>query len=197
MNNIPSGQMTDNEKQYIYNLVKNINSKLSLESGTWYGGGSTLSLAKGLYETKGILHTFEEHYDFYKIAKEFYDSSIYDNVKLYNSSFTNGLKEFSDDFLKSVDLILLDGGDELPNGKHKLSILEYINDYNNSENVQSFILLENKINVGCNLLLHDWSIIEGRGNFIKRYLEDTNNTKFELINIIPGSTGLAHLKKIK
>jgi hypothetical protein len=79
----------------------------------------------------------------------------------------------------------------------KLSILEYINDYNNSENVQSFILLENKINVGCNLLLHDWSIIEGRGNFIKRYLEDTNNTKFELINIIPGSTGLAHLKKIK
>jgi hypothetical protein len=156
-----------------------------------------LSLAKGLYETKGILHTFEEHYDFYKIAKEFYDSSIYDNVKLYNSSFTNGLKEFSDDFLKSVDLILLDGGDELPNGKHKLSILEYINDYNNSENVQSFILLENKINVGCNLLLHDWSIIEGRGNFIKRYLEDTNNTKFELINIIPGSTGLAHLKKIK
>ena len=122
MNNIPSGQMTDNEKQYIYNLVKNINSKLSLESGTWYGGGSTLSLAKGLYETKGILHTFEEHYDFYKIAKEFYDSSIYDNVKLYNSSFTNGLKEFSDDFLKSLDLILLDGGDELPNGKHKLSI---------------------------------------------------------------------------
>ena len=63
MNNIPSGQMTDNEKQYIYNLVKNINSKLSLESGTWYGGGSTLSLAKGLYETKGILHTFEELYN--------------------------------------------------------------------------------------------------------------------------------------
>jgi hypothetical protein len=198
MNNIPLGQMTENERQYIYDTAKNINSKLALESGTWYGGGSTLSLTKGLYETKGVLHTFEEHYDFYKVAKEFYDNSIYtDNIKLYNSSFISGLQKLSSEFFKSVDLILLDGGDELPNGHHKLAVSSYLEDYNISENVQSFKFLEDKINIGCHLLLHDWSVDEGRGNFIKRYLEATNNDNFELINLITGSTGLAHLKKVK
>jgi hypothetical protein len=199
INTIPPGQMSENEREYIYNTVKKINSKLSIESGTWYGGGSTLSITKGMYETKGVLHTFEEHYDFYKVAKEFYDNSIYaNNIKLYNSSFIKGISELSDEFLKSVDLILLDGGDESPDGNHKLNVSSYLNDYNISENVQSFKLLENKISIGCNLLLHDWSIIEGRGNFIKRYLESTtNNNNFELVTIMEGSTGLAHLKKIK
>lgn len=198
MNNIPLGQMSKNERNYIYETVININAKLIIESGTWYGGGSTLSLVKGLYETNGILHTFEEYYEFYVEAKKFYDSSIYvNNIKLYNTSFINGLHELPNDFFKSIDLILLDGGDELPNGNHKLSISSYIEDYNISENVQSFKFLEDKINVGCNLLLHDWSITEGRGNFVKRYLESNNINNFEIINIINESTGLAHLKKVK
>jgi hypothetical protein len=198
MNTIPLGQMSTNEKKYIYDTIKNTNSKQAIESGTWYGGGSTLSLVKGLYETEGVLYTFEENYSFYEVAKRFYDNSIYvNNIKLYNTSFINGLKNLSYEFLNSVDLILLDGGDELPNGLHKLDISAYIQNYNVSENVQSFKFLEDKIRIGCNLLLHDWSVPEGRGNFIQRYLQDTNNTNFKLIRVIPGSTGLAHIQKIK
>jgi hypothetical protein len=198
MNTIPLGQMSIKEKEYIYNTVKNTNSKQAIESGTWYGGGSTLSLVKGLSETGGILYTFEENHSFYEVAKRFYDNSSYtNNIKLYNTSFIDGLKNLSYEFLNSVDLILLDGGDELPNGLHKLNISAYIQNYNVSENVQSFKFLEDKIKIGCNLLLHDWSVPEGRGNFIQRYLQDTNNTNFKLINVIPDSTGLAHIQKIK
>ena len=198
MKNTPLGQMTLNERDYVYNTVKNTNTKLAIESGTWYGGGSTLSIVKGLYETQGMLHTFEENYSFYEVAKRFYDNSIYTkNIQLYNNSFINGLKNLSYKLLNSVDLILLDGGDELPNGLHKLKIDEYIKNYNVSENVQSFKFLEDNIKVGCHILLHDWLIVQGRGNFIQRYLIDTNNTNFKLINVIYGSTGLAHLQKIK
>jgi hypothetical protein len=198
MNKTPDGQMTEKERNYIYNTVKNLNPKTCIESGTWYGGGSTLSITKALYETNGILHTFEEYYDFYKVAKNFYENNLYfNNIKLHNDSIINGLQKFDDEFFKTVDFILLDGGDELPNGGHKENISSYIEDYNISENVQSFKYLENRISVGTHILLHDWSIIEGRGNFIKRYLEETNNKNFEIIDIINASTGLAHLKKIK
>jgi hypothetical protein len=201
MDNIPQGQMTKEEREYIYNTIIKNNIKSAIESGTWYGGGSTLSLTKGLYETNGFLHTFEEHYDFYEVAKNFYVNSIYSkNIELHNTSFMNGLKNFSDEFFKNVDLILLDGGDELPNGYHKQDITVYLNDYNLSENVESFKFLEEKISVGCHLLLHDWSINIGRGNFVKRYLEDTKNDKFEVVNVIDDGitlTGFAHLIKVK
>lgn len=198
MNKIPNGQMTTDEREYIAYVVKNIDAKLCLESGTWYGGGSTLSIVKALVETDGILHTFEEYEKFFLIAKQYYDNSEYvNNIKLYNMSFIQGLYNFSNDFLKSVDFILLDGGDELPNGHHKLPVSSYIQDYNLSENVRSFQYLESKIKTGCSILLHDWIIDTGRGNFVKRYLEETNNQNFKLINIIHGSTGLAHIKKVQ
>ena len=198
MSNVPSGQMTQIERDYIYNTVKEINAKVCIESGTWYGGGSTLSLTKGSYDNNGMVYTYEECYDFYKVAKDFYDKSIYvNNIKLYNSTFIKGLEEFPDDFFETIDLVLLDGGDESPNGNHKLSISDYIEDYNVSENVQSFKFLENRIKVGCHLLLHDWTINTGRGSFIKRYLNETKNDNFEVIRVINESTGLAHLKKIK
>jgi hypothetical protein len=196
--NIPEGQMSENERNYITDVVKKLKPKISIESGTWYGGGSTLSIVKGLLNTDGVLYTYEEHFDFYDVAKNFYDNSEYtNNIQLFNLSFINGINEFNDKFYDLVDFILLDGGDELPNGSHKFDVNEYIKEYNISENVQSFKILENKIKIGCHLLLHDWSIDIGRGHFVKRYLEESGNIKnFEIINLLNDTTGLIHLKKI-
>ena len=196
---IPEGQMSQIERDYIYKTIKNSNVKVALESGTWYGGGSTLSITKGLTETNGILYTYEECNQFYNVAKNFYHNSEYiNNIRLFNSSFIDGLSELSEEFYKSIDFILLDGGDELPNGSHKHDTIKYLENFNISENVQSFKILENKIKIGCDILLHDWTINVGRGNFVKRYLETSNNiNNFQLINVIDTTTGLAHLKKIK
>ena len=196
--NIPDGQMSENERNYITDVVKKLNPKISIESGTWYGGGSTLSIVKGLLNTDGVLYTYEEHFDFYDVAKNFYKNSEYvDNIQLFNLSFITGIDEFDDKFYESIDFVLLDGGDELPNGDHKLDVNEYFDEYNKSENVQSFKILENKIKIGCHLLLHDWSVDIGRGHFVKRYLEESGNIKnFEIINLLNDTTGLVHLKKI-
>jgi hypothetical protein len=196
--NIPNGQMSENERNYITDVVKKLKPRISVESGTWYGGGSTLSIVKGLLNTDGVLYTYEEHFDFYNVAKKFYDNSEYiDNIQLFNLSFILGINEFDDKFYDLVDFILLDGGDESPNGDHKFEVNDYLKEYNISENVQSFKILENKIKIGCHLLLHDWSVEIGRGNFVKRYLEESGNIKnFEKINLLNDTTGLVHLKKI-
>lgn len=196
MQTLPEGQMTHEERNYIEKIIKENNFKFVVESGTWYGGGSTLSIMKGLIQTNGVLFTYEEELSFFDVARNFYENSIFSkNIKLYNISFLEGLKNLSEETLLKIDLVLLDGGDETPNGFHKLEIDEYIKDYYKSENVQSFIYLEDKLKPNCHLLLHDWSIEIGRGNFIKRYLTDKNFQGFELINIIETSTGLAHLIK--
>lgn len=196
--NIPDGQMSENERNYITDVVKSLNPKISIESGTWYGGGSTLSIVKGLLNTNGVLYTYEEHFDFYNVAKNYYDNSEYiNNIQLFNETFINGINKFDDKFYELVDFILLDGGDELPNGQHKLDVSEYLKEYDKSENVQSFKILENKIKIGTHLLLHDWGVDIGRGHFVKRYLEESGNIKnFEIINLLNDTTGLVHLKKI-
>ncbi len=198
MENIPQGQMSQDERNYITDLIIKLNAQLVFESGTWYGGGSTLSIMKGLSITNGILYTFEECNEFFEIAKNFYEKGMYRHqINLFNCDFLDGLKKLDSSLLKNVDCILLDGGDEAPNGGHKHPIDLYIKDYNFSENVQSFKFIEDKIKIGCNLLLHDWSIEIGRGFFIKRYLEDTKCDNFKLINVLETTTGLAHLIKIK
>lgn len=194
---VPDGQLSDIERGFLTEIVIKLKPKKVLESGTWKGGGSTLSITKGLFENKyGVLDTYEEYQPFYETAKDFYTLSEYNNfIRLHNDNFLDGLKKLPENYFEDVGLIFLDGGDETPTGSHKLAINEYINDYNLSENLQSFKFLSNMVKPNTVLLLHDWSIIEGRGNFIKRYLEDINYSGFELIRVIDGSTGLAYILK--
>lgn len=171
----PNGKIILEELNYIYNVI-----------------------IKALHQTNGILHTFEEYHDFYIKAKFLYENSdLKNNIILYNSSIIEGLKNLGTNFLNEVDLFFLDGGGENPQGHPKQPIENYLADYNISENLQSFKYIEDKIKVGCHILLHDWSVEHGRGNFIKRYLKDTKNTNFEVVNIINGFNGLAHLVKVK
>ena len=193
----PEGQLSENERFFLENLVIEKKPRKILESGTWKGGGSTLSLTKGLYSNQsGVLETFEEHEPFHLVAKNYYTNSVYQSyIKLYNGTFLKEIQKFSDDYYEDLDLIFLDGGDEAPNGLHKLEVSEYLNDYTVSENLQSFIFLSKKIKSNTIVALHDWSVTEGRGNFVKRYLEDIDFRGFELLQVVDGSTGLAILIK--
>jgi hypothetical protein len=195
----PPGQMTQQEKEYIFSVAKESKTDFALESGTWKGGGSTLDIVNALFNNNnGVLHTYEEWKEFYDIANSFYSKSKYVNyIQLHHQSFLDGLKAFEPWKLSKTNFVFLDGGDETPQGKSKLSIESYHRDFMLSENVQSFIYLEDKLPIGANLLLHDWSIPEGRGYFIRLYLNASKNEKFVLKNVIDASTGLAHLIKIK
>lgn len=195
--NIPEGQLSEKERIFLYEIVKEKKPKLILESGTWKGGGSTLFITKSLFDNGfGVLHTYEEHTGFYEIAKNFYDNiELKNNIILHNKSIIDGLKELDDEFFQRIELIFLDGGDELPSGQLKRDSNDYIENYNLSENVESFKFLFDRIKIGTTILLHDWYPENGRGNWIKRYLEDINYKNIKLIEVIDGSTGLAHLIK--
>lgn len=197
MNNEPEGHLSDYERSFLIDLVKKIKPIKILECGTWKGGGSTLCFAKGLLANQnGILDTYEEYEPFFSGAKNYYSSSQYKSfVNLYNGDFLTEIQKLSDEYYSDLELVFLDGGDENPNGLPKLEDHKYIEDYNVSENVQFFKYLSGKIKAGTILLLHDWSIPNGRGNFVKRYLDDINFEGFALLDVIGGSTGMAYLIK--
>jgi hypothetical protein len=193
----PEGQLSQNERLFLIDLVKRLKPVKILESGTWKGGGSTLCFAKGLFENQnGILDSYEEHEPFACIAKNYYSSSQYKFlVNIHNEDFLTGIKNLNNEYYEDLELVFLDGGDEKPDGYLKLEEHKYIEDYNLSENLQSFKYLAKKIKSGTIVLLHDWSTYNGRGNFVKRYLEDINFEDFDLIDLIEGSTGMAYLVK--
>ena len=196
---LPPGQLSEEERNYLYTVVNQVNPQIVLESGTWYGGGSTLSMVRSLHnlKSKGVLHTWEEHSEFFKVAEQFYmcSTEYKPHIVLHNEDFVDGIKKLSDEFFQKVDMVFLDGGDEAPNGRHKLKESWYHSNYNLSENVQSFKFLEQHLNPGTHVLLHDWTEEHGRGSFVKAYLEQTNNQHFHMINLINATTGLAHLIK--
>lgn len=187
---IPAGQLSTTERDYLFNIVVSTKPNLIIESGTWMGGGSTLSLVKGLFENKmGKLHTYESHTPFWNIASNFYENSEYKPyISLFNKDFVESMKEYSFDDNKVV--IFLDGGDETPDGAPKLPLEMYPEA---SENLQSFKILEPKIKSGTNVMLHDWTVDNGRGTFIKKYLEKTNFDGWQVVNVVNATTGLAHL----
>lgn len=54
------GQLTDEERRGVYDTVMELKPKLAVECGTWYGGGSTLAIARALAEIgEGVLCTYE------------------------------------------------------------------------------------------------------------------------------------------
>src|SRR5271165_1691603 len=156
---IPEGQLSDVERNYLFNVVVSLKPHLVIESGTWLGGGSTLFLVKGLFENKmGKLHTYETHTPYWESASNFYEKSIYKPyILLFNEEFVQGIKKYNFDDNKVV--IFLDGEDE-SGGRLKLPPEMYPEA---SENLATFKILESKVKSGTNVLLHDWTVDMGRG----------------------------------
>jgi len=195
--NIPKGQLSGIERKYLYDTIRIIKPKIALESGTWYGGGSTLQITRSLFDNNyGKLYTYEEHYPFFEVAAKYYQNSEFKNtINLYNEDFVNGIKRFDNVFMNDVGFVFLDGGDETSEGVTKLPEFMYPE---HSENLASFLYINARVKIGTHFLLHDWTIEMGRGSFIKEYLmKNKMMDQFEILNIIDETTGLAHLKKIK
>lgn len=188
---IPEGQLSDIERNYLFDVVISLKPHLVIESGTWLGGGSTLFLVKGVFENKiGKLHTYETHTPYWECATNFYESSIYKPyIELFNEDFVEATKKY--DFDDNKVVIFLDGGDEAA-GALKLPPEMYPEA---SENLASFKILESKVKPGTNVLLHDWTVDMGRGTFVKQYLDKNNFDGWELVNVVTATTGLAHLVK--
>jgi len=111
--NPPPGQLSETERQYLYDQVKIIGPRTVLESGTWYGGGSTLSITRALHDlgTGGVLHTWEEHAPFHEVAQTFYAASDYSaSIVLHRGSFVDGVSAADDAFLADVSMANPGGG---------------------------------------------------------------------------------------
>jgi hypothetical protein len=187
------GQLNQIERNYLHNLVIDKKPDIILESGTWYGGGSTLAMVSALKNNnKGILYTYETHIPFYNVATKYYRNSIYYNyIKLLNEDFVIAISNLGEDFYKKVSIVFLDGGDENQFGQLKLPICMYPE---SSENLASFKILENKVNRGTHVICHDWLVENGRGTFIKWYL-DLKKWEGWKLEFLEQSYGMAHLIK--
>jgi hypothetical protein len=209
---IPPGRIMPEESDYITSVVKTTKPQIVLESGTGSGGGSTLSIVRGLLENKsGVLHTFEPYRSFYDGARQYYEASEFASfIKLYNRDFNEFVNNLDNQSIEgwgaaeivwsSIDLMFLDGGDEAENGQWKLSP-EYLNSHpEESENFKAFKTIEQRCKIGMNLMCHDW--ITGRGSFIRKYLENKNYVGWKMVKFINSveesghQIGMCHLVRM-
>lgn len=190
---IPMGQLEPVERQYLYDTIQQHKPKVVVEFGTWQGGGSTLHIVSSIRANGiGMLYSYESHEPYYKIAKNYYDNSQYkDYIRLYNENMIDSAMKMDDEFVKSINLMFFDGGDEDANGNYKLPRNMYPE---HSENLSLFKILESRISPGCHIIMHDWH--NGRGSFIKWYLQQNSYNSWKIINIIDSSVGMAHIQKL-
>jgi hypothetical protein len=119
---IPDGQLSNVERDYLFNLVVSLKPNLVIESGTWQGGGSTLFLVKALFENKaGQLHTYETYTPYWECANNFYEQSVYKPyISLFNEDFINATKRYN--FEDNSVVIFLDG--EMKHGMQSCHFLQ-------------------------------------------------------------------------
>ena len=190
---IPEGQLVNEDRSYLHSLVLGIKPEIVIESGTWKGGGSTYFLTTALYKNnKGILYTYEEQKLFYDIAYKFYEGSELEPfIKLFNEDFVKAMETIDQSILSKTSLIFLDGGDETVDGHLKLPTTAYPDA---SENLASFKILEKRISSGTHVVCHDW--LDGRGAWIKMYLDSIKWSGWKLLYLNPRSVGMSHLIKL-
>ncbi len=191
------GQLNGSERFYLQSLVERIKPEIVIENGTWYGGGSTLFLVKGLCNNqKGVLYTYETHKPFFDVANNFYGHCGNPNnytpfIKLFNADFNTSMVELDQEIIDKTSIFFMDGGDENEHGHLKLPKEMYPE---HSENLGAFKIIEKRIKSGTHVLCHDWLVEGGRGTFIKWYLDNKKWDGWKLL-YLETSYGMAHLIK--
>ncbi len=159
------GQMWPDERKFLYDAVLKRKPSISLEVGTWKGGGSTLQIASALRSINhGILHTCEVDYDLYQEAINGFNTlPENDFVRFYNQPSTTLIKSL----IKTnqiPDFVFFDG----PEDQHL--------------NLNDFMLLDEYLKIGTYFCMHDWDIgvrADGLSStkavLIRPYLESLSN----------------------
>lgn len=105
------GQMYPEEREAIYRCVLTHEPQITVECGTWFGGGSTLAAAKAHFHNgTGWLYTWETEADRYESALCAYETEyphLLDFVDFNLGDFLGGLQRFS-----HVDIAILDGPED-------------------------------------------------------------------------------------
>jgi predicted O-methyltransferase YrrM len=191
--NKPVGKIREGDALYLRGAVLAVKPNIILETGTYYGGGSTYTLVGALAELgKGVLHTYEEHKPFFDVAQAYYDSraDLKKHVVVHNEEIVAAFGSLAQEFYDEVGLVFLDGGDELPSAQPKPCWPAA------SESLAAFKIMEGKIRSGTHVLLHDW-LNNGRGARIRDYLLEVKFAGWEMKHVVDSYEGLCHLVRRK
>ena len=182
-------RISDDDAAYLGRIIREVRPRLVLETGTYYGQGSTLVIAEALGEIgAGLCMTWERHRPFHEAASAYYArrSDLAPYVVCICSDMVTGLAGLNGQAWEAADIVFLDGGDEMPDGERppgwKLA----------SESLAAFRIVENMARCGTHVLLHDWTFPEGRGALVKQVL---NPVVWRVVAVTPSHEGLAHLTK--
>lgn len=208
------GQMWPEERALLYTAVMECNPTITLEVGTWKGGGSTLQIATALQQLSkpkvvcdhttntpdiiannelraivsmknGILHTCEVNEDFYAEAvRGFANSSLSEHIVFHNIPSTDLIKQLI--VTKQIPQFVFFDGPEDP-----------------ELNINDFKLLDEHLPIGTYFCMHDWDLgirADGlsstKAQLLRPYLEQLPTWKILRTLTAPVSVGIVVAKKI-
>lgn len=169
--------MSDHERDVLHNEILVNRPKLVVESGCWFGGGSTFQIAAALKKnahsgSPGQLHTCDPNIDHWRSAHDYYHQPFWSGqVAVHNCSFEHMLRWSG--VSGKPDFIMLDGGEEPEAALADLKLVEKI------------------IDQGAIFCMHDWLNPEShKQDHIKPYLESSPNWHIYGLLQPPYSVGL-------
>lgn len=170
------GQMSGAERDAIQQLVQNVKPCVVAECGTWYGGGSTLAIIRGLLNNrKGILYSWETDEEKYlaasdSIRRHLPGSDLF--VRFFNRDFALDL-----DWMASTSqILLLDGASD-------------------SGATMSYMQAADRLgSPGQYVILHDWD--EHKCESVKSTVENqTFRSEWDVLLRLESITGMVVLRK--
>jgi predicted O-methyltransferase YrrM len=177
------GQLNAQERAFITNAILNapVKPRITLEVGTWLGGGSTLHILLALEQNgQGHLYGIEA------------DSSIYERmVANIRKAAPEAVRRFTPLFGFSDDVIpkwVAERGNDL-----KLDFAFLDGGNNPMEQILEFEILDKYIPVGGQLLSHDAR--KRKGKFLIPYLQRLDNWETQLHEF--SDYGLFYARKIR
>ena len=180
------GQMWSAERRLLYDTIFEARPSVSLEIGTWKGGGSTYQIATALSDLQhGVLYTCEINTPFYLEAAKIYSESRWQGiVKCYNISSTQLINQLIRNN-QIPDFIFCDGPEDP------------------DLNLSDFLLLEPYLRSGAVFCVHDWNmdvreggVISIKAKLLRPYIENSASWKIQTCLTMPESVGMAVAIKI-
>jgi predicted O-methyltransferase YrrM len=176
------GQLFDAERALVHDVVLTHKPLLSLEIGTWKGGGSTYSIYTALKKNgSGHLHTCELDSQNYLEASALYADNH--EVTVYHCKGIELLTKLKANEAK-IDLALFDGSEDP------------------TENLEDFKVFDSLVGPGAVFLAHDWDLdvrVDGgkstKSVLLRPYLESLSYWEVRTVLTAPVSVGLVYAVK--
>lgn len=179
-----NGQLWSKERQFLYDAVIIARPPITLEVGTWKGGGSTWQIATALSKLGfGRLHTCETNPEFYEEAQALY---------LHSNTNVNCWPR------RSTELIqLLINQNEIP------KFVFFDGPEDPDLNLSDFELLDKHLEVGSYFCMHDWDLgvrpdgLEStKAKLLRPHIEQSKQWNILKSLTAPDSVGIVLAQKV-